>query len=125
MWRKRCYDALGRSFTFQLVVRKGHKLITTGPYAIVRHPAYSGYCFAAAGLVLVQLFPGSYVSESGLLDRVWGMAMVMTWVVYILVCVGTAVSRPAAEDSVLREEFGREWETWARRTPYKLVPYMY
>ena len=32
------YRALGNLFTFELSIRKDHKLITSGPYSMVRYP---------------------------------------------------------------------------------------
>ncbi|KAJ7923243.1 hypothetical protein B0H13DRAFT_1477462, partial [Mycena leptocephala] len=37
-----CYRALGQYFTFKTAIARNHKLVTTGPYSIVRHPAYTG-----------------------------------------------------------------------------------
>jgi protein-S-isoprenylcysteine O-methyltransferase Ste14 len=34
-------------------------------------------------------------------------------------------SRISVEDAMLRARFGQEWEDWARRVPYKLVPYIW
>ena len=40
------YRALGHMFTFEMTIRRDHKLVTTGPYAWVRHPGYTGIlCF--------------------------------------------------------------------------------
>ncbi|KAF9238462.1 hypothetical protein BU15DRAFT_62440 [Melanogaster broomeanus] len=36
--RIHCYRVLGRMFTFELSIRKDHKLVTSGPYSVVRHP---------------------------------------------------------------------------------------
>ena len=32
--------------------------------------------------------------------------------------------RAEVEDQVLRKEFGKEWEEWARKVPYKFIPYL-
>ncbi|OAX34700.1 ICMT-domain-containing protein, partial [Rhizopogon vinicolor AM-OR11-026] len=40
--RSHCYRTLGRLFTFELSIRQDHKLVTSGPYSIVRHPSYTG-----------------------------------------------------------------------------------
>jgi len=41
-------------FTFEMSIRKNHKLITSGPYAIVRHPSYVGVILVASGLMLIH-----------------------------------------------------------------------
>ena len=123
--RKVCYMTLGRMFTFQLAVVKEHKLITSGPYAVVRHPAYTGFFMATTGLLMVQLVPGTYLAESGIFDRRWTKVVAGAWVIWVLLLQLSVVKRIAKEDEVLRKEFGKEWDEWARRTPYRLVPYVY
>ena len=49
--RYSCYRALGRFFTFEMSIHKGHQLITNGPYRVVRHPAYTGIIFWVTGLI--------------------------------------------------------------------------
>ena len=34
--RIRCYRELGKMFTFQLKIRHNHRLVTSGPYSIIR-----------------------------------------------------------------------------------------
>ena len=124
--RQVCYDTLGKFFTFQLAVFKGHKLVTSGPYSIVRHPSYTAFLIARAGLFVVQIFPGSYVYESGLLAIRWTAVVIAIWEVWILSIVfEIVVMRIPREDAVLRKEFGAEWEAWAKKTPFRLIPYVY
>ncbi|OBZ67534.1 hypothetical protein A0H81_12475 [Grifola frondosa] len=40
--RIQCYRTLGRFFTYELTLRNNHRLVTSGPYAVVRHPSYIG-----------------------------------------------------------------------------------
>ncbi|HTU43549.1 MAG TPA: isoprenylcysteine carboxylmethyltransferase family protein [Bryobacteraceae bacterium] len=44
---------LGRNWSGEITVKKDHQLIRTGPYAIVRHPIYSGFLFALLGTAIV------------------------------------------------------------------------
>ncbi|PPQ93792.1 LOW QUALITY PROTEIN: hypothetical protein CVT25_013501 [Psilocybe cyanescens] len=37
--RLACFRALGRLFTFEMSIRKNHRLVIDGPYSVVRHPA--------------------------------------------------------------------------------------
>lgn len=40
---------LGGNWSASVTIKEGHELIRTGPYALVRHPIYSGLLIAAAG----------------------------------------------------------------------------
>ena len=123
--RKLCYDTLGKFFTYQLAIFKDHKLITSGPYRVVRHPAYIAFIMANTGFLAIMFAPGSYLWESGLLEIPWIAAF---WGVFGLMAASllvVTVRRVPREDAVMRQEFGKEWEQWAKMTPYKLVPYVY
>ena len=61
--RSECYRRLGQQFTFELSIQKDHRLVTDGPYAIVRHPGYTALVTQAAGLVLCIAGPGSWWRE--------------------------------------------------------------
>ena len=124
--RLACYRALGKLFTFELSIRKNHKLITSGPYAIVRHPAYTGLFMIMLGYSLWQLGGGSWLREcSGLsLDGTLGRGLLFTSVTTDLFVVLALVSRTYREDAMLREEFS-DWDRWAERVPCKLIPYVY
>ena len=46
------FREMGRHFTFHITLLENHKLVTTGPYSIVRHPSYAGTILMAVGQVL-------------------------------------------------------------------------
>jgi protein-S-isoprenylcysteine O-methyltransferase Ste14 len=65
------HRALGRNWSFEVVIQEKHELIEKGPYAYIRHPLYSGvllmfmgmalYCGRTACIILfVSCFLGSY-----------------------------------------------------------------
>ena len=112
----------GRFFTFELSVRKDHKLVTSGPYAVVRHPGYTGLTMCVVGVALSLIAPGSWIMEcSGVGNAVVYPAVVLGGAYLLsLVC-----RRIAEEDEVLRREFGGEWEAWRAKVPYKLIPGAY
>ncbi|KAF9022791.1 hypothetical protein BDZ89DRAFT_1070393 [Hymenopellis radicata] len=98
--RVHCYHIMSQYFTFELCIRKDHRLITYGPYAYVRHPSYTGAILAALGSVWCALLPGSWL----------GAAL---------------IPRMRKEDNMLREAFSEEWDNWRKRVPYRLIPRVY
>ncbi|HEY1897107.1 MAG TPA: isoprenylcysteine carboxylmethyltransferase family protein [Terracidiphilus sp.] len=45
---------LGANWSGRATVKAAHELIVSGPYALARHPIYTGLLLAAAGTALVQ-----------------------------------------------------------------------
>lgn len=43
---------LGKNWSANIVIKENHELITSGPYAFVRHPIYSGLILMILGIVL-------------------------------------------------------------------------
>ncbi|KAH7882759.1 hypothetical protein F5I97DRAFT_1816558, partial [Phlebopus sp. FC_14] len=124
-----CYRVLGLMFTFELSIRRGHKLITSGPYSLVRHPSYTGGMAMALGIALCQLTRQSWlVNCSGLFpgsEPTLSVALVGTWVVCGSLIGSSLVARMNREEAMLAEKFGDEWKEWAKRVPYRLVPGLY
>ena len=117
-----CYRALGRHFTFELSLRKDHKLVTDGPYAVVRHPSYTALIMVTVGTLLCLTGQGSWLAESGILSTLIGRLLVVMWAAEVAWIPIVMILRVGTEDEILRKEFKDEWETWSRRTPYKLIP---
>lgn len=121
-----CYRYLGRHFTFELALQKGQKLVTTGPYSVVRHPAYTGALMYIAGsVVLVLGDQGSMWAQCGLWETKLGRLFTTSITVLALVAAVLFISRTYTEDEVLRKEFQEEWSLWSKKTPYRLVPLLY
>lgn len=120
-----CYRHLGRQFTFHLSIRKGHKLVTSGPYSVVRHPGYISVYICMAGTTFCQFGAGSFWRESGLWDHPTWKWFGWLYIGYRLYANVALFMRIEREDTVLRREFEDEWVTWAKKTPYKLIPFVY
>jgi protein-S-isoprenylcysteine O-methyltransferase Ste14 len=87
--------------TVRIQTDRGHKVIDTGPYAIVRHPGYVSACPFFAGMALA-------------LGSLWAL------IPAILSCL-LLVLRTIQEDRTLRDEL-IGYEEYARRVRYRLIP---
>ncbi|CDO75925.1 hypothetical protein BN946_scf184873.g14 [Trametes cinnabarina] len=122
MW---CYRTLGNNFTWSMSIQQEHKLGTSGPYAIVRHPSYTAWTIMVLGNFALLLSKGSYFVEAGWLRRPLGKIFAGSHIGYMTFVTLHLLSRAHQEDVILKEEFGEQWEKWSKRTPYRLVPYIY
>ncbi|KZT27486.1 hypothetical protein NEOLEDRAFT_1155160 [Neolentinus lepideus HHB14362 ss-1] len=120
-----CYRTLGRHFTFELTIRDGHQLVTSGPYTYVRHPSYTGMFFALAGTFLLHFSAGSWMTECGGAKTWFGHTCAGIWGVNAAFLSFLVIYRTGKEDEMLRAQFGRKWDEWAERVSYRLVPYIY
>ncbi|KAI0670383.1 hypothetical protein C8Q78DRAFT_1079355 [Trametes maxima] len=123
--RIHCHRALGRFFMWQATVQDDHELITTGPYAVVRHPSFTALALIAVGAPLALLTPGSYFAESGILDTLWGRTAVGAAFGWLWFTTCALIHRIDEEEGELKKKFGAEWLAWAARVPYRLVPFVY
>lgn len=119
------YRYLGRCFTFELAIKKDHKLVTDGPYAVVRHPSYTGAWLFNLGVAISLLGPGSAYTELGLWTHPLGLVIGIAQLGIIAYIGITIALRVQKEDMALKAEFRDQWSTWARKTPCRLIPHVY
>ncbi|KAI0764982.1 ICMT-domain-containing protein [Fomes fomentarius] len=120
------YRTLGRFFVTEVSVQKNHELVSWGPYAIVRHPSYLAAMVVGLGEYLALFSPHSYPGE--VLFRCQPKlrnAVIGVYVAFWAFSGFVALKRTKKEDAILHAEFGEKWEEWARRTPYRLIPYIW
>lgn len=96
--------ALGRQFSIQVTIQEGHRLITEGPYRLLRHPRYLGIVVFNLGIALTF--------------RSWlGAALAF-------VLLGVLLWRIHDEEALMRQEFGTEWDAYASHS-WHLIPLVY
>lgn len=144
--RQWCYRKLGSLFTFEITIQPSHSLITSGPYSVVRHPSYTGVYLTLLGSTVVGFAPGSYLRECWLnswlngsptgptdggglvmlllsgIGQVLVCALVTLWFATGTYALRSTVKRVHIEDHELHRIFGKQWEEWAARVRWKLVP---
>lgn len=120
-----CFRTLGRYFTFQLSVRKGHRIVTTGPYAVIRHPSYTAGIIQIIGMLILHGSPTSWLRHSGVLNIPGLKLVVVAWLAQVTLLMINIVGRVSQEDEVLKSAFGDDWERWAKAVRYRLVPGVY
>lgn len=92
---------LGKSFS---LMPEARRLVTAGPYRLVRHPVYLATVIQGAGLILI------YPSIAALL--IYTVEVVLQ------------IIRMGYEERVLRDTFP-EYDDYARRTSARLIPRVY
>lgn len=98
-WSKR---TLGRHFSVHLGVQESHRLITHGPYAVVRHPMYLGIIDYIFGTALV-------LNDAGLL--------VLTFAFIILF-----LFQLRYEEAIFVRHFGDDYRRYQERVPALFPP---
>lgn len=93
---------LGRNWGVPMSLRKGHELVTTGPYRLVRHPIYTGILLATLG--------------SSLAAGLW-------WsIAFLVFCVYFTYSA-ATEEKMMMREFPDQYAKYKKRTRGMIVPF--
>jgi protein-S-isoprenylcysteine O-methyltransferase Ste14 len=98
-------STLGSYYSRTLLVARGQKVVTSGPYSKVRHPGYLG---------TILLWCGFGVLSSNSVTAI--LFPVMFTAIYLY--------RISAEEEMLDQEFGDEYSEYRKKTR-KLIPLVY
>ena len=94
---------LGRNWSGTVTIKQDHELIVSGPYAIVRHPIYTGLLLALIGTAMAR---GQW---RGL------FAVLIAW--------AALWRKLRVEERWMTERFGQQYEVYSRRVP-ALLPFV-
>jgi len=95
---------LGHRFSGLVAIQPGHTLVTSGVYGVIRHPSYLGLLVNSLGWAL------AFRS---------GVGVLLT-----ALTIPPLVARMRAEETLLRTQFGDEYDAYCRRTS-RLIPGIY
>src|ERR1700720_4932250 len=84
-------------------IKQDHELITTGPYALVRHPIYTGILTGFLGMAIA-------------------ISQVRGFIVFVLIFLVFWL-KFRMEEEWMRSQFGETYAAYARKTA-ALVPYL-
>jgi protein-S-isoprenylcysteine O-methyltransferase Ste14 len=96
-------EHLGRNWSRSVTIKQGHELIVTGPYAVVRHPIYTGILAGFLGMAIA-------------------ISQVRGFIVFVLIFLVFRV-KLRMEEEWMRSQFGETYAAYARRTA-ALAPYL-
>ena len=88
--------ALGKQWSPQLQLRQEHHLITSGPYARIRHPLYTAMIGYGTALALVS---ANWV-----------------FILFAILAIAGMAARVPREEKMMIEEFGEEYIAYMQRT---------
>jgi protein-S-isoprenylcysteine O-methyltransferase Ste14 len=101
VWARR---ALGSNWSGVVTLKEDHQLIQTGPYALSRHPIYTGLWCASFGVAL----------EEGEVRGLLACAFILA----------SFHLKSGVEERFMRDQFGADYEAYAAKVK-KLIPYVY
>jgi protein-S-isoprenylcysteine O-methyltransferase Ste14 len=93
---------IGTNWGMPMTLKQGHELVTSGPYAYVRHPIYSGVLLAMLGSVLV---------------------ISVSWLVVLLLNGTQFVYAARKEEQLMLKSFPNEYSAYMRRTKM-IIPFV-
>jgi protein-S-isoprenylcysteine O-methyltransferase Ste14 len=95
---------LGRRFSGLVAIQPEHRLVSSGLYGVIRHPSYLGLFVLSLG---------------------WGLAFRSgVGVILAVLTLPVLLARIDAEERLLSETFGAEYDAYRART-WRLIPYVY
>ncbi|MFZ0746507.1 MAG: isoprenylcysteine carboxylmethyltransferase family protein [Terracidiphilus sp.] len=96
-------EHLGRNWSRSVTIKQDHELITTGPYAVVRHPIYTGILTGFLGMAIAISEVRGFIA--------FGLVFLALWI------------KLRMEEQWMRSQFGETYATYAHQTA-ALVPYL-
>jgi protein-S-isoprenylcysteine O-methyltransferase Ste14 len=94
---------LGRNWSGFVTVKQDHELIRSGPYALVRHPIYTGFLLAIFGTAIVE-------------------AQIRGFLAFVIFSIAWHF-KARVEERFMVEQFGQQYEVY-RCQVKGLIPYI-
>jgi len=95
---------LGKNWSGRIAIKEGQELINYGPYAITRHPIYTGLITGFIGMALLRGDVRGYIAA-------------------VLVCIAFPI-KIFREESTLKTAFGDRYLQYSKKVK-RLIPFIY
>ena len=95
---------LGKYWSSMVMIKAGHRIISSGPYRIVRNPMYTGLFIAFAGAAIA-------IGE-------------LLAFVALVIGIGSIWVKIKAEEEILLEKFGEEYLRYKRDVRAAIIPWI-
>ena len=97
-------EYLGTNWSRSVTIKQGHELITSGPYAVVRHPIYTGILTGFLGMAIAVSQVRGFIALALIFLALW--------------------IKLRFEEQWMRSQFGETYVAYVRHTA-ALVPYLF
>jgi protein-S-isoprenylcysteine O-methyltransferase Ste14 len=97
------YKSLGQSYSQEIIIMNNHKLVTTGPYSIIRHPQYLSQILMDLGAGLATL---SYIV-----------------IPLAIIEIPFAIMRAQAEEKLLQKYLKDNYNNYKRKSGF-MIPFI-
>jgi len=104
--RTLCFIHLDQFFTFQLGIREGHHLITTGPYRYLVHPSYTAHSLSMLSWLYLLNLPW------------WGSCLGVALLIWSLRV------RIPQEESMMYIQFEQDYKVYLSQR-YRIIPFLW
>ena len=98
------HRTLGKNYEAAIALKNPSALVTTGPYAIMRHPIYFGALLMGIGTELALASP---------------------YMLIVILLMPLIVWQIHREERLLSSVFKDAWAAYKNNTPYKILPYIF
>lgn len=98
------YRTMGENYSQDIVILKKHRLVTSGPFKVIRHPQYLSQILADLGASVALL---SYIA----------------FIPIVLLEIPLFIMRASLEDKLLEKHFKEEFKSYKKRTGF-LLPFI-
>jgi protein-S-isoprenylcysteine O-methyltransferase Ste14 len=99
----RIYKIMGENFSNEIVVLKNHKLVTKGPFRVIRHPYYFGQILSDLGVSVALL---SYIVFP-----------------LVIIEIPLLIMRSFREEKLLAKHFKDEFDSYKKKTGF-IIPFI-